>query len=59
MRVAKRKEAERVANELEAMYNNRPASGGGVTKSVREVIAGVSVQVPRDPVHTRFTTMEL
>ncbi len=59
MRVATRKEAERVANEVEAMYLNGPASGGGVTKLVREVIAAVSVLVPRDLVQTRITTMEL
>ena len=59
MRVATRKEAERVANEVEAMYLNGPASGGGVTKLVREVIAAVSVLVPRDLVQTRVTTMEL
>ncbi|MDP2820055.1 MAG: acyclic terpene utilization AtuA family protein [Polaromonas sp.] len=59
MRVTTRKEAERVANEVEAMYLNGPASGGGVTKSVREVIAAVSVLVPRDLVRTSVTTMEL
>ncbi|MDP2256022.1 MAG: acyclic terpene utilization AtuA family protein, partial [Polaromonas sp.] len=59
MRVGTRKEAERVANEVEAMYLNGPASGGGVTKSVREVIAAVSTLVPRDLVQTTVTTMEL
>lgn len=59
MRVGSRKEAERVANEVEAMYLNGPASGGGVTKSVREVIAAVSTLVPRDLVQTTVTTLEL
>ena len=59
VRVATRKAAERVANEVEAMYLNGPASGGGVTKSVREVIAAGSVLVPRELVHTTVTTLEL
>ncbi len=41
-------EAERVGRELEAMYLNGPAAGGGVTQSVREVIAAASCLVPRD-----------
>lgn len=59
MRVGSRKDAERVANEVEAMYLNGPASGGGVTKSVREVIAAASTLVPRDLVQPTVTTMEL
>jgi hypothetical protein len=59
VRAASRKEAERVANEVEAMYLNGPAGGGGVTKSVREVIAAVSVLLPRDAVPTHVTVMEL
>ncbi|WP_395057826.1 acyclic terpene utilization AtuA family protein [Polaromonas sp.] len=59
MRVSNRKDAERVANEVEAMYLNGPAGGGGVTKSVREVIAAGSVLLPRDLVQTSVTTLEL
>ncbi len=58
-RVATRKEATQVANEVEAMYLNGPAGGGGVTRSVREVIAAASVLVPRDLVQAGVTTMEL
>lgn len=58
-RVATRREAEKVANEVEAMYLNGPAGGGGVTKSVREVIAAASTLVPREFVQTSVTTMEL
>ena len=36
-----------MANEVEAMYLNGPASGGGVTRQVREVIAVASVLMPR------------
>jgi hypothetical protein len=43
-------EAQRIGQEVEAMYLNGPAGGGGVTQSVREVIAAESVLVPRDAV---------
>ena len=59
MRVATRAEADRVAHEVEALYLNGPASGGGVTQSVREVIAAASVLIPRDWVHTSVVMLEL
>lgn len=59
MRVATRQEAEHVAHEVEAMYLNGPASGGGVTKSVREVIAAASVLIPREWVQTFVTLLEV
>ena len=42
------RDAVRIGNEVEALYTNGPAAGGGVTKSAREVIAMVSALVPRD-----------
>jgi hypothetical protein len=57
--VASRKEAERVANEVEAMYLNGPGAGGGATKSVREVIAAASTLIPRDMVQTAIVMLEL
>ena len=59
MRVASRKEAERVANEVEAMYLNGPGAGGGATKSVREVIAAASTLIPREMVQTTIVMLEL
>jgi hypothetical protein len=50
-RCATRHEAERVANEVETLYTNGPAGGGGVAKSVREIVGVVSTFVPRDAVH--------
>jgi hypothetical protein len=50
-------EAQRIGQEVEAMYLNGPAGGGGVTQSVREVIAAASVLVPRDAVHTAVQVM--
>ncbi len=42
------RDAVRIGNEVEALYTNGPAAGGGVTKSAREVIAMFSTLVPRD-----------
>jgi hypothetical protein len=42
------KDAVRIGNEVESMWLNGPAGGGGATKSAREVIAAASVLVARD-----------
>ncbi|MBP2643703.1 MAG: hypothetical protein H6Q67_1590 [Firmicutes bacterium] len=41
------REAVRIGNEVETLYTNGPAGGAGVFKSAREVVAMVSVLVPR------------
>ncbi len=41
-------DAGRIGNEVEALYTNGPAGGGGATKNVREVIGVVSAFVPRE-----------
>lgn len=43
-------EAVRIGNEVETLYTNGPAGGGGVTKSAREVVGILSTYVPRDVV---------
>ena len=55
---ATRAQAERVGQEVEALYLNGPAAGGGVTQSVREVVAVASVLVPRDVVRSRVEVLE-
>jgi len=40
--------AQRIGNEVEALYTNGPAGGGGATKSTREVLSLASTLVPRD-----------
>lgn len=50
VRCESRAQAERVGQEVEALYLNGPAAGGGVTQSVREVVAVTSVRVPRQAV---------
>src|SRR3984893_8186744 len=42
------REAVRIGNEVETLYTNRPAAGGGVTKPARDVVAVASVLLPRD-----------
>lgn len=43
-------EAIRVGNEVETLYTNGPAGGGGATKSAREIIAIKSVLIDEDQV---------
>ena len=52
-------QAERVGQEVEAMYLNGPAGGGGVTQSLREVIAAASALVPRESAHCAVRILEL
>jgi hypothetical protein len=42
------RDAVRVGNEVEALYTNGPAAGGGVTRSAREIVAMFSAIVPRN-----------
>jgi len=49
-RCAGARDAQRVGEEVESLYTNGPAGGGGATKSTREVIAVASAFVPRDAV---------
>jgi hypothetical protein len=42
------RDAQRVANEVETLYTNGPAGGGGVSRSTRDVLAVASTFVPRD-----------
>jgi hypothetical protein len=55
VRTGSLREAALVGNEVEALYVTGPAGGAGVFKSAREVIAVVSVFIPRDLVTTRVT----
>ena len=42
------REAVRVGNEVETLYTNGPAGGGGAFKSARDVVAVASVLLPRE-----------
>lgn len=47
-RTKDRENAALIANEVETLYTNGPAGGGGATKKVSEVISICSIFVPRD-----------
>ena len=42
------REAVRIGNEVETLYTNGPAAGGGAFKSARDVVAVASVLLPRE-----------
>jgi hypothetical protein len=52
-------DAWRVAREVESLFTNGPAGGGGATMAVREVLAMRSTLVPRDRVswHVEYETI--
>lgn len=54
-RTATMAEATRIGDEVEALYTNGPAGGGGATRSAREVIAIASTFVPREVVMPQVT----
>ena len=61
LRVAAIGTAERAADlchEVEALYTNGPAGGGGVRTDISEVIGIVSSWIPRDAVSPRVTILE-
>jgi hypothetical protein len=47
-----------VGEEVEALYTNGPAGGGGARKSVSEQVAIVSCLVPRDRARAQLTLFE-
>ena len=58
-RAPSRAAAERIGQEVEALYLNGPAGGGGVTMSTREVIAVASALMPREAVRPHCRILEL
>jgi hypothetical protein len=53
-RTATLADAIRIGNEVEALYTNGPAAGGGAVKSAREVVAVLSTMLPRAQVRPRI-----
>lgn len=51
-------DAVRVGNEVETLYTNGPAGGGGVAKFAKAVLAMDSCLIPRDQVHATITILE-
>jgi hypothetical protein len=46
-RASSREAAQRIGEEVETLYTNGPAGGGGATRAVREVVAIASTFIPR------------
>jgi hypothetical protein len=46
------RDAQRIGREIESVWINGPAGGGGATWSAREVIAAASTLLPRELVRT-------
>jgi Acyclic terpene utilisation family protein AtuA len=51
-------EAVRIGNEVESLYLNGPASGGGVTKSARDIVGIRSILLPEHLVKTAIQVVE-
>jgi hypothetical protein len=51
-------EAVRIGNEVETLYTNGPAGGGGAWKSAREVVAVASCLVPEDAARPMMSLLE-
>jgi hypothetical protein len=52
------REAVRIGNEVETLYTNGPAGGGGASKSARDVVAVASVLLPRELAKPRVHFVE-
>ncbi|MGH6681323.1 MAG: acyclic terpene utilization AtuA family protein [Bradyrhizobium sp.] len=52
------REAIRIGNEVETLYTNGPAGGGGAWKSARDVVAVASVLLPRELARPRVRFVE-
>jgi hypothetical protein len=50
--------AARIGEEIEALWTNGPAGGGGARKSTQEQIGIVSCLLPREKVHPQVTVFE-
>jgi len=53
----RRDDAEDLAREVEALYTNGPAGGGGVEIAVRETVAIISALIPRELVEPRVEVL--
>ena len=51
VRAGKKEDAEVIGREIEALYVNGPAGGGGVRSSVESVLSIASVLIPEEDVH--------
>lgn len=58
-RTSDRKNAAMIGNEVEALYTNGPAGGGGAIKKVSDIVSICSIFVPRDAVNIKVDYLEV
>ncbi|MDX5627926.1 MULTISPECIES: acyclic terpene utilization AtuA family protein [unclassified Brenneria] len=58
-RCSARSQAVKIGNEVETLYTNGPAGGGGVNKAVKEILAMDSTLLPRDSVTPAVAYLEI
>lgn len=58
-RTDSRDEAQKIVNEVETLYTNGPAGGGGASKNIKEIIAVCSIFIPRDNIETTVVYEEV
>lgn len=54
-RTATMEEAVKIGNEVESLYTNGPAGGGGAWKSAREILAVASVLLPKGDISPKLS----
>lgn len=52
-------DADQIGNEVETLYTNGPAGGGGATKSVSEIISVASILIDRNDVEAKVNYKEV
>lgn len=52
-------DAVQIGNEVETLYTNGPAGGGGATKSVSEIVSVASILIPRNDVEAKVIYREV
>lgn len=50
-RTKNRQEAKKIVDEVETLYTNGPSGGGGVTKSIEDVVSICSIFIPRTDIN--------
>jgi Acyclic terpene utilisation family protein AtuA len=58
-KTASLKDAQVIGNEVETLYTNGPAGGGGAVKGTREIVAVASTLIPRVAVAPQFSLKEV
>lgn len=51
--------AAKIGEEVETLYTNGPAGGGGATKKVSEIISVASILIPKEDVHVDVNIVEV